>query len=144
MIENDVTALETRTAELLKLDGDCPIGVAIDTAYNAKTLITALNRLQDRVKESQKLLLSQAKALCEKHGLDGAVGQNARLTLSEQEYPTVDDWGLVYGYLQETGNFQILQQRAAATRIKELIEAGENIPGISITPTVEPMLRKLQ
>lgn len=143
MIEDDISALERETDELIALTDAAPIGGLIDLAYNAKALSSAVNRLSNRIKDAQKLLLTLAKELCEKNGLDGAVGQNARLTLSEQEYPTVEDWGAVFQYMQDTNNFQILQQRLAATRVKELLDAGDTIPGISMTPTVEPQLRKL-
>lgn len=143
MIEDDINALEQQVESYLSDPDSAPLGGVIDLAYNAKALSSAVNRLSDRVKDAQKLLLSLAKDICEKNGLDGAVGQNARLTLTEQEYATVDDWGAVYQYLADTGNFQLLQQRLASTRVKELIDAGEEVPGVHMTPTVEPTLRKL-
>lgn len=143
MIEDDIANLEAQVDEFQRDVDASPLGAVIDLAYNAKSLTSALNRLSDRVKDAQKLLLSIAKEKCEKNGLDGAVGHNARLTLAEQEYATVNDWGAVYQYMQDTGNFQLLQQRVATTRVKELHDAGEEIPGIVMTPTVEPTLRKL-
>lgn len=50
----------------------------------------------------------------------------------------VEDWDAICAYIQETGNFQILEKRVAKRATEEIVESdGDVPPGISVNIEVE-------
>lgn len=54
----------------------------------------------------------------------------ATATLTEVVLPQVRDWDAVYEYILRTDSMHLLQKRPAAAAFRELIDAGESVPGI--------------
>lgn len=51
--------------------------------------------------------------------------------LKYETKPKADDWDAIYGYIMKSENFQILHRRLGAGAIREIMDMGETIPGIS-------------
>jgi hypothetical protein len=50
--------------------------------------------------------------------------------LSEIVVPQIVDWDAFETYVQESGNLYLLQRRVATKAYRELVEAGQEVPGI--------------
>jgi hypothetical protein len=54
----------------------------------------------------------------------------ATFSLSEQVVPKIDDWDKIYPYIAENGYWHLLYRKLTATAYREIIEAGQEVPGV--------------
>jgi hypothetical protein len=57
--------------------------------------------------------------------------KNASVSISEEVVPHVDDWDAVYNYIQDSGDFALLQRRMSAAAYRELLQTTTKVPGIN-------------
>ena len=108
-----------------------------------------LARLADNVREQKRDLERQAKALTEEldqikdailakldeQEVDRIAVDGITISKSSNTQPSVDDWDQVYAFIAENNLFPLLQRRITATLWREMLEAGDVVPGI--TPYVK-------
>ena len=108
-----------------------------------------LARLADNVREQKRDLERQAKALTEEldqikdailakldeQEVDRIAVDGITISKSSNTQPSVEDWDQVYAFIAENNLFPLLQRRITATLWREMLEAGEVVPGI--TPFVK-------
>jgi len=63
-------------------------------------------------------------------------------SITETVLPQVVDWDAVFEHIQETGDFYLLQKRPAAAAFRELIQAGQSVPGMEVYTKRAISLRK--
>lgn len=72
-----------------------------------------------------------------------ARGQYASATITETVLPTIDDWGLVQQYIKDNDALYLVHRRVAAGPWRELMDTGEDVPGIVPFTKRSISLRKL-
>lgn len=68
----------------------------------------------------------------------GAAGKRFRAQIVMKEVPQLADWATFTGYVLDKDRFDLIQKRLSEKAIKDMWEAGEDIPGVAKfnTPTV--------
>lgn len=103
-----------------------------------------LAKLAHEIREQKRELEKQAKALgadfdalkeviyqrLDEQGVDRTSVEGISLSKSDTLQPTVTDWDAVYGYIRDNDLFALLQRRVTSTLWKEIIDSGEQVPGI--------------
>jgi len=100
----------------------------------------AREELSSQVKEkTEKLtsLESDIMALMSDAGISKAASDKASCTMRMSKHPAIDDWQAFYGYVAQTGQFELLHKRLSSTAFRERWEAGEAIPGTSVSEVWE-------
>lgn len=101
-------------------------------------------KLANEVREEKRALEKMAKSLgadfdalkeviyakLEEQGVDRTSVDGISLSKSDTQQPTVTDWDAVYAYIKENDLFALLQRRVTATLWKEILDSGEQVPGI--------------
>lgn len=96
------------------------------------------------LREAKRDLERQAKAIgaefdvvkeaiylkLEEQGVDRTAVDGISLSKSDTQQPTVTDWDAVYTYIRDNDLFALLQRRITSTLWKEIVDAGEQVPGI--------------
>ena len=76
-------------------------------------------------------------------GTTTARGSLASATLTETIVPNIEDWGLVQQYIMDNDALYLVHRRISAGPWKELMDTGEEIPGITPFTKRTISLRKL-
>lgn len=84
-----------------------------------------------------EVLSQMAKQGSSKVSVDGL----GTAILSKTLLPTVQDWDALYEHIKATDAFHLLQRRVSTPAFRELIEAGEVIPGVQAFEDVSINLR---
>lgn len=64
-------------------------------------------------------------------GTETSRGQLASVTITEQLVPRIEDWGAVEEYVMNNDAIYLLHRRVSSGPWKELLDTGENVPGIT-------------
>jgi hypothetical protein len=64
-------------------------------------------------------------------GTATARGSMASIVITENVVPNIDDWGAVSEWVVENDAVYLLHRRVSAGPWKELMDAGQNVPGIT-------------
>ena len=110
-----------------------------------------------RLRERKRVLEAQVKAInaeiaeCndwllrsfEEVGTSTARGSLASATMTETIVPNIEDWGLVQQYIMDNDALYLVHRRISAGPWKELMDTGEEIPGITPFTKRTISLRKL-
>lgn len=76
-------------------------------------------------------------ALMSDAGLSQAASDKASCTMKMTKHPAIKDWNAFYGYVAQTSQFELLHKRLSSTAFRERWEAGEAIPGTSVSEVWE-------
>ena len=119
------------------------IGECIDRLFEIRNAKGELNRakraLDDEKDEIEAHLLGKMKEL----GVESTKSKIASATISKSIVPHVDDWDAFYEYIVYTNSPFLLERRPSVTAYRDLLQAGEVIPGVSPFTEVSISLRKL-
>lgn len=106
------------------------LGAAIDKLYHL--------REQKRLHENEIKMLNQTMAeeeenilaMLQEVGTTISSGAAATVSITEQVLPIIDDAEAFFDHIQETGDFHLLERRPSARAYREMLEAGEDVPGL--------------
>lgn len=107
------------------------IGDLIDALHRNRA---ARRDLETTLKESKAVYDGLETELMQKlseNGLSSARGGEATVSVNETIVPSVVDWEAFHQYIIDHDALYLLERRAAAAPYRELITAGEAIPGVS-------------
>lgn len=96
----------------------------MDELREANKVVTAL-------KEEQDLIDAAIIVKLDAEGSKRSASDVGSVSINSSEEPNVDDWEAVYEHIKSNGDFALLHRRISATAFRELLKAGESIPGIS-------------
>jgi len=113
---------------------DLPAEVTLaDLANRRDTLRERKRKLSAGVDKLDALLAANEQAIIER--LDGmgvnkfAVGKLS-FSISENTVGNVEDWDGLYGYIKANNAFHLIQRRLANAAYKELLDMGDELPGV--------------
>jgi hypothetical protein len=90
----------------------------------------AADRAAALLKTKESKLQAQIVEEMRKENVSAIGGQRVSLTLKKEDVPTAESWEKVWGYIQETGQFDLLEKRLGKLACKERWENGIEIPGV--------------
>ena len=119
------------------------IGQSIDRLYalreQKRDFNVTLKEIDTEYAEIEHDLLKQLG----EQGVSTSKSKLASATVSESIVPAVEDWDQFYKYILETDSLFMLEKRPSVTAYRDLLQAGEVIPGVSPFNKITLSLRKL-
>lgn len=120
----------------------------------------SLGRVVDEFKEVNALRLAMEKEVKEvqkrenelkDHLIDnlsasdttGVAGLRYRAQVTTDDQPTVEDWDAVHDYVWDNDRFDLLGKSIAKAAVKEMMDAGQKIPGIGKITIKKLSVKKL-
>tara|TARA_X000001036_G_C20690270_1_gene809149 strand:+ start:5171 stop:5572 length:402 start_codon:yes stop_codon:yes gene_type:complete len=101
-----------------------------DKAKVKKKMDVHNSHLKDlRAEESEidSMLLTKM----ETEGIERTANHVASVSVREEVVPNVENWDEVYPYIVENELWSLLHRRISSTSFREIIELGEQVPGIT-------------
>ena len=111
------------------------LGTRVENFIKLKAIISANEKAH---KEKQDALKEKASALeidiikeLKKNKLERADGKTGAVTHKKMIHANVKDWDKFYKYIKKHDAFFLMQKRASDAAYREMIEAGEEVPGVT-------------
>lgn len=92
--------------------------------------LRAANNLVKEIKEQQDNLDRLLMWKMDKTGVTRVGNDDASVSIGTDVVADVTDWESVYEHIQSTGDFSLIQRRVSSTAYRELLNMGENVPGM--------------
>ncbi len=92
--------------------------------------LRAANNLVKTIKEQQDNLDRLLMWKMDKTGVTRVGNDDASVSIGTDVVADVTDWESVYEHIQSTGDFSLIQRRVSSTAYRELLNMGENVPGM--------------
>tara|TARA_E500000081_G_C6067490_1_gene321406 strand:- start:28 stop:402 length:375 start_codon:yes stop_codon:yes gene_type:complete len=102
----------------------------IDKRLAIRQALADLAEQEKHLKEQQEEVDYQLMQKLEADGLSKFSNDQATISISEQIVPQVEDWDAFQAHILQTGEFELVQRRAAVKAYRELREAGVEVPGV--------------
>lgn len=109
------------------------LGARIDEAQQLHLELKALNK---QVKDLKGLIAEKEAAIfreLDEQGTTSATGSVGQAKISEDVFPSIEDWDQVYEFIKDNDAFYLLKRSMNVAPFRELLEAGQSLPGA--TPT---------
>lgn len=119
------------------------LGACIDLALKAREARMAKEKEAELLKAEESKIKEHILATFKKSEIDKAAGKFGQVSLSYPTRANPDDWGKIYQHIQKTGEFDLLFRRLNDKACADRIEAGENLPGVSLFQDVKVNLSKV-
>lgn len=108
----------------------------IDEMFLIRERKRELTKQLKAIEKESDLLQANLLIKMKEVGTDYARGKLASATITEQEVPTIDDWGKVSEWISENDAIYLLHRKVSSGAWTELRNAGTEIPGI------EPFIKR--
>ena len=118
------------------------LGEKIERLYELKKQKTEVNAQLKELDDKYKALEAEIIGALDAVGVDSAKSEHASVTTSTMVVPSLEDWDALSEYILETGQTFLLERRVAVTAFRDLLGAGEAIPGVSPIEKRSLSLRK--
>lgn len=102
---------------------------------------TAIRKAEESLKKKKAKLaedLLELRRDLVKAKLEGALGSKFTVSVGEREHAQIDDYNRFSKYIFRTKSLDLLQSRPSIAAIRERLNDGKSVPGISIRK--EPVL----
>lgn len=119
------------------------IGQSIDALYTLREQKRELNQQIKEIDENYSQIESKLIAMLQEQEMDTGKSKLASATISTSIVPNVDDWEAFYAFIVETNQPFLLERRPSVTAYRDLLQAGEEIPGVEPFTKVSLSLRKI-
>jgi len=94
---------------------------------------TVISDINATLKEAKKVKAGYEERLLaamEAAGTDTVKNENGTFSRRETLQPVAEDWDLIYDYVRENDAFHLLYRSILGGSYRELIAAGETVPGV--------------
>lgn len=102
----------------------------IDDLYAARQKATEASRIHDEAKKRVKELEAQVMSALDDVGITGATGVTAKVAVSEEVVPNVEDFDAVFRYIVDNDATYLLQRSIKGAPFRELHAVGLEVPGV--------------
>lgn len=119
------------------------IGQLIDEMSSIREQRRELSAKDSELSAEYRELERQLIAAMEDQDMNSSTGKAARATLSTQTVGQIEDWDQLTDYIQQTGYFQLFQRRISSAAMQELMQNGEQPPGLRAMDKTTINLRNL-
>ena len=118
------------------------LGENINALYELKEKKAELNKLIEIIEEKYTKIENDIIIQLRDVGMTSGEASRASATISESIVPTVKDWDKFYQYINETNSLFLLEKRPSVTAYRDLLQAGEEIPGVEPFTKTKLSLKK--
>ncbi len=101
--------------------------------YEVRTKISKLQTEEKAYKRMKEDLESELLVQLEQQGIDRVSNKLCTVSVKKETVPTVEQWDDLYKHIVQTNQFELLQKRMSATAYRELLQLGEQVPGVVST-----------
>jgi hypothetical protein len=101
--------------------------------YEVRTKISELQSEEKTYKRMKEDLESELLVQLEQQGIDRVSNKLCTVSVKKETVPTVEQWDDLYKHIVQTNQFELLQKRMSATAYRELLQLGEQVPGVVST-----------
>jgi hypothetical protein len=105
------------------------VGSMIDEFYELRQQHAEYERAKKDVKAQMELLQIKIIEELDKQELGLGRGRRASASITEEVMPNVEDWDEFKKYIFDNDSLHLLERRPAAAAWRELLDAGELVPG---------------
>jgi molecular chaperone GrpE (heat shock protein) len=119
------------------------IGQSIDKLYSLREEKRELKQQIKEIDETYSQIESNLISMLQEQEMDTGKSKLASATISTSIVPAVDDWEAFYGFIVESNQPFLLERRPSVTAYRDLLQAGEEVPGVSPFTKVSLSLRKI-
>lgn len=119
------------------------IGQKIDRLYELKLEKAELNRQIAAIEAVFDTIQAEVLAELQEEGVSTMKATRAGVTVKSSTVGTVEDWDAFYQYVLDTQQPFLLERRISVTAYRDLLAAGEDVPGVKPFTKVELALRKM-
>lgn len=120
-----------------------PAGRATDELYELREKKRDLERQVKAVEEQMEELETELIGSLDEQESTMSRGKTASASITESIIPIIEDIEAFHQYMLENEALHLLQNRPAVGAFRELLDAGETIPGLSPMTKRKISLRKL-
>lgn len=113
-----------------KLKMPTTLGATIDLLWKLREERKAIETQVAEVKKQEAAVEAHLMNNFDKSGLDGAKGKFGLATLKRSTVADVTDWPAFHAYIGKQKAWDLLQQRASTTGLRERWAAGKTVPGV--------------
>jgi hypothetical protein len=103
---------------------------------NRKRRVSAIEKKLNAEWDSLKAEIL-AKIREQGEGMKAISSKLGTASITEEIVPHVDDWDQVWEYMKENDALHLVQKRVATGAFRELIESGQEVPGMRPVPKID-------
>jgi hypothetical protein len=122
------------------------LAAAADLFYKTREERLALQKEVNAIEEREKILKDHLVRSIPKSEATGIAGKLVRVSVVTKSVPQVEDWDAFYAYIVKTrkkGGFALLNKAVNSASVKEIWDAGKDVPGVTPFNKVELSVNKL-
>lgn len=129
------------------------IGRCADLYHDVRALRLAMQKEVEEVEAFEREVKEHILGNLSKSDDTGAAGLRyraqivmkpvPRVVTSDEAGEPVDGWQQFWGYVRQTGRFDLMQKRLSDKAIKDMWEAGEVIPGVERFNSLDVSITKI-
>lgn len=119
------------------------IGLCADLYAEVRELRLAMQKHVDEVKARESEIREHIIDNLSKSADTGAAGKRYRAQVVTKPKPNVIDWNAYWRYIAETFRFDLLQKRINERAVLDMLEEGENVPGVERFHAVDVSITKI-
>ena len=101
-----------------------------DLVYTAREERLKLSKIVDQIEETEKAIKQYFIDNLSKKDSTGVAGKRARVQITEEKVPQVEDWDSTYKHIKKTGQFDLLNRALNRSAVKARWDAGKEVPGV--------------
>lgn len=101
-----------------------------DLVYLAREERLKLSKIVDQIEETEKTIKQYFIDNLSKKDSTGVAGKRARVQITEEKVPQVEDWDATYKHIKKTGQFDLLNRALNRSAVKARWDAGKEVPGV--------------
>lgn len=119
------------------------IGLCADLYSEVRELRLAMEKHVATVKARENEIKEHIINNLSKSEDTGAAGKKYRAQIVRKLAPTLKDWDAFTAFIVRTGRFDLLHKRVADKPVKDLWEAGEEVPGVEKFNSIDVSITKI-
>lgn len=129
----------------LKVGGPLPpsMGRCADLYSDVRALRLQMDKEVDAVKAREAEIREWIINNLSKSDDTGASGLRYRAQIVMKDIPRPANWEAIHKFVQESGRFDLLQRRLGEKAVKDMLDAGEQIPGVEVVHVPEVSITKI-
>lgn len=129
----------------LELGGPIPrsVGRTADLYSDIRTLRLTMEKDVEKVKAREHELREHIINNLSKSDDTGASGLRYRAQIVMKDVPRAADWTKIHNYIQQSGRFDLLQKRLGEKAVMDMVEDGNQIPGVDIVHVPDVSITKI-
>ena len=124
---------------------ELPVGIGpkADEYSTVREARLAAEKYAEVIKKRETELYDSIMGALDESTESGGVGKLYSVQRVEKDRNNVEDWEKLHAYIQQSGDFNLLQKRLSDKAVNELLEDGKEVPGVKVTQVPTLSFRKV-